>query len=147
MKALMAKIANVTQLISRGTIISRRIGGQPTDEAEHFFKFEMCGDWFDMRDLGAVLDHEESPCPAPHAIHCSSVAGSSARRRQVSARRDESISLAKFMKPCPAAAAPRVAPAKFLELATSPHALEHRIELRDVTGAADRNIVGRQRRP
>jgi hypothetical protein len=48
---------------------------------------------------------------------------------------------------CPAAAAPHVAPAKFLELATSPHALEHRIELRDVTGAADRNIVGRQRRP
>jgi hypothetical protein len=40
--------------IPRGTVIGRRIGGQPTDEAEHFFKFEMCGDWFDMRDLGAV---------------------------------------------------------------------------------------------
>jgi hypothetical protein len=49
--------------IPRGTVIGRRIGGQPTDEAEHFFKFEMCGDWFDTRDLGAVLDHEE---PLPH---------------------------------------------------------------------------------
>jgi hypothetical protein len=57
--------------------------------------------WFDIRDLGAVLDHEESPCPAPHAIHCTSVAGSSARRRQVSARWDESIALAMFMKPAP----------------------------------------------
>jgi hypothetical protein len=42
--------------IPRGTVIGRRIGGQPTDEAEHFFKFEMCSDWFDMRDLAAVLD-------------------------------------------------------------------------------------------
>jgi hypothetical protein len=32
-------------------------------EAEHFFKCEPCGGFFDMRDLGAVLDHEE---PLPH---------------------------------------------------------------------------------
>jgi hypothetical protein len=28
-----------------------------------FFRYEACGGWFDMRDLGAVLDHEE---PLPH---------------------------------------------------------------------------------
>jgi len=34
-------------------------------EAEHFRKCEACGGWFDMRDLGAVLDHEERlPHPA-----------------------------------------------------------------------------------
>jgi hypothetical protein len=58
MKALMAKIANVTQLISRGTIIGRRVGVQPTDEAQHFFRCELCGGFFDKRVLGAVLDHE-----------------------------------------------------------------------------------------
>jgi hypothetical protein len=31
------------------------------DRAEH--KCEMCGGWFDMRDLGAVLDHKK---PLPH---------------------------------------------------------------------------------
>jgi hypothetical protein len=46
----MTKIASITG-IARGTVI----GGQPTDEAEHVFKFEMCGGWFDKRDLGAVL--------------------------------------------------------------------------------------------
>jgi hypothetical protein len=35
----------------------------PTSEAEHFWKCEACGGWFDMRDLGAVLDHEK---PLPH---------------------------------------------------------------------------------
>jgi hypothetical protein len=49
-----------------------------------------------MRDLGTVLDHEESPCPVPHAIHCSSVAGSSARRRLASARRTRDGAPAKF---------------------------------------------------
>jgi hypothetical protein len=38
-----------------------------------------------MRDLGAVLDHED-PCLIQHAIKYSSVAGSSAQRRQASAR-------------------------------------------------------------
>ena len=54
----MTKIASMTG-IARGTVIDKRIDGQRTDEVEHFFKFEMCGDWFDMRDLGAVLEHEE----------------------------------------------------------------------------------------
>jgi hypothetical protein len=53
----MAKIASVTQLIPRGTIIGRRVGVQPTDEAEHFFRCELCGGFFDMRVLGAVRDH------------------------------------------------------------------------------------------
>jgi hypothetical protein len=34
-------------------------------EAEHFWKCELCGGYFDMRDLGAVLDHEE---PLPHPV-------------------------------------------------------------------------------
>jgi hypothetical protein len=58
----MTKIASMTG-IARGTVIGKRDGVQPSDEAEHVFKFEMCGDWFDMRDLGAVLEHEE---PLPH---------------------------------------------------------------------------------
>jgi hypothetical protein len=43
--------------------------------------------WLDMRDLGAVLDYEE-PCPIQLTIKCRSVAGSSAQRRQASARRE-----------------------------------------------------------
>jgi hypothetical protein len=34
-------------------------------EAELFFKCEAFGGWFDMRDLGAVLDHEGS---LPHPV-------------------------------------------------------------------------------
>jgi hypothetical protein len=59
----MTKIASMTPPIPRGTVIGRRVGVQPTDEAEHFWKCEACGGWFDMRDLCAVLDHEE---PLPH---------------------------------------------------------------------------------
>ena len=51
--------------ISRGTVSGKRVGVQPIDEAEHFFKCEACGGWFGMRDLGAVLDHEE---PLPHPV-------------------------------------------------------------------------------
>jgi hypothetical protein len=47
----------------RGTIIGKVTGGPPLTEAEHFWKCEACGGWFDMRDLGSVLDHEE---PLPH---------------------------------------------------------------------------------
>jgi hypothetical protein len=36
-------------------------------EADHFMKCPGCGAWFDMRDLGAVLDHER-PLPHPAAI-------------------------------------------------------------------------------
>jgi hypothetical protein len=52
----MTKIASMTG-IARGTVIGKQVSGPPLSEADHFFKFEMCGDWFDMRDLGAVLDH------------------------------------------------------------------------------------------
>jgi hypothetical protein len=58
----MTKIASMTG-IARGTVIGKRDGVQPADEAEHVFKFEMCGDWFDMRDLRAVLDHGRAPAP------------------------------------------------------------------------------------
>jgi hypothetical protein len=34
-------------------------------EAEHFWKCKSCGGYFDMRDLGAVLEHEE---PLPHPV-------------------------------------------------------------------------------
>jgi hypothetical protein len=59
----MTKIAGMTPNIPRGTIIGKRVGVQPTDKAEHFFKCELCGGYFDMRDLGAVLEHAE---PLPH---------------------------------------------------------------------------------
>jgi hypothetical protein len=58
----MTKIANMTPPIPRGTIIGKQTGGPPLSEAEHFWKCDACG-WFDMRDLGAVLEHEE---PLPH---------------------------------------------------------------------------------
>jgi hypothetical protein len=50
--------------LPRGTVIGRRIGGQPTDEAEHVFKFEMCGGWFDKRNLSAVRSRGALPHPA-----------------------------------------------------------------------------------
>jgi hypothetical protein len=59
----MTKIASMTPPVPRGKIIGKRVGEQPTDEADHFFKCEMCGGYFDARDLGAVLDHDE---PLPH---------------------------------------------------------------------------------
>jgi hypothetical protein len=63
--------------IPRGTIIGKVTGGKPLTEAEHFWKCEACGGYFDMRDLGAVLTR--SPCRIRRAIRCSSVAGSSAQ--------------------------------------------------------------------
>jgi hypothetical protein len=42
----------MTPPIPRGTVIRKRVGVQPIDEAEDFFKFEACGGWIDMRDLG-----------------------------------------------------------------------------------------------
>jgi hypothetical protein len=41
----MTKIASMTPPIPRGTVIGRRVGVQPIDEAEHFFKCEACGGW------------------------------------------------------------------------------------------------------
>jgi hypothetical protein len=57
------KIARMTPTIPRGTIMGKQTSGPLLSEAEHFHKCEACGGWFDMRDLGAVLDHEE---PLPH---------------------------------------------------------------------------------
>jgi hypothetical protein len=38
-------------------------------EAEHFHKCKACGGWLDMRDLGAVLDHEQAlPHPASDQV-------------------------------------------------------------------------------
>jgi hypothetical protein len=61
----MTKIARMTPMISRGAIIGKQTGGPPLSEAEHFWKCETCGGWFDMRDLGAMLDHAE---PLPHPV-------------------------------------------------------------------------------
>lgn len=35
------------------------LGPQPTDEAEHFYVCEACGQAVDMRRLGDVLHHED----------------------------------------------------------------------------------------
>jgi hypothetical protein len=72
--------------IPRARIIGKQVGGPPLSEAEHFWKCEACGGYFDMRDLGAVLDHEGSLGERRLAIRRSSVAGSSAQRRHASAR-------------------------------------------------------------
>jgi hypothetical protein len=37
----------------RGTIIGKVTGGPPLTEAEHFWKCEACGGWFDMPWRGA----------------------------------------------------------------------------------------------
>ena len=44
--------------------IGKRVGVQPIDEAEHFFRCEACRGWIDVRDLGAALDYE-GPLPHP----------------------------------------------------------------------------------
>jgi hypothetical protein len=49
--------------IPRGKYLGKRVGGEPKNEAEHFFRCKECGGWVDMLDLGAVMDHE---CPLPH---------------------------------------------------------------------------------
>ncbi len=55
----------MTKIASMTPPIPRVIGVQPTDEATILFKCdEACGPLFDMRDLGAVLDHE-GPLPHP----------------------------------------------------------------------------------
>jgi hypothetical protein len=61
----------MTPPIPRGKIIGKITGGPPLTEAEHFWKCEACGGWFDMRDLGAVLDHEE---PLACGVRSSAVA-------------------------------------------------------------------------
>jgi hypothetical protein len=55
----MTRVARMTPTIRRGTAMGERVGGPPLNEAEHFWKCEACGGWFEMRDLGAVCDNEE----------------------------------------------------------------------------------------
>ena len=51
--------------IRRGQIIGKQTAGPPLTAAERFWKCEACGGYFDMFDLGAVLEHEEElPHPA-----------------------------------------------------------------------------------
>jgi hypothetical protein len=52
----------------RGEIIGKRVGEQPTDEAEHFLQCPVCAGWIDMRDLGQVVEHER-PLPHPGQDH------------------------------------------------------------------------------
>lgn len=46
-------------------ITGKRVGGEPTDEAEQFYVCAVCGQAVDMRDLGDVLYHEEHPTHPP----------------------------------------------------------------------------------
>lgn len=55
--------------IPRGKYRGERRGGPPQSEAEHFYQCAACGGWVDMRDLGAVFDHEPGGShPATRAI-------------------------------------------------------------------------------
>lgn len=50
--------------------IGQREGGDPADEAEHFYLCKACGQAVDMRDLAAVFHHEEpghGPLPVEDA--------------------------------------------------------------------------------
>lgn len=50
--------------------IGEREGGDPADEAEHFYLCPACQQPVDMRDLAAVFHHEEpghTPLPAEDA--------------------------------------------------------------------------------
>jgi hypothetical protein len=67
----MTKIASMTPPVPRGKIIGKLTGGPPLSEADHFHTCETCGGWLDMRDHGAVFDHEE-PCPIRQRIKRSS---------------------------------------------------------------------------
>ena len=49
----------------RGEIIGKQVDGPPLSEAEHYFKCEACGGFFDMRDLAQVYDHEGPLAPHP----------------------------------------------------------------------------------
>jgi hypothetical protein len=57
------KIMPIDEPIRRGEIIGK-VAGPILSEAEHFFRSAECGGYFDMSDLGAVLDHE-GPLPHP----------------------------------------------------------------------------------
>lgn len=47
-----------------------RVGGEPENEAGHFYRCKACGQAVDMRDLGQVFHHEEpghTPLPEDDA--------------------------------------------------------------------------------
>jgi hypothetical protein len=71
--------------IPRGTVIGKRIGVQPTDEAEHFFdaKRAAAGSTCAISARCSII---RSHRPIRHAINRSSVAGSSAQCPRASAR-------------------------------------------------------------
>ena len=50
--------------LRRGESIGQRLGGEPESEADHYMRCPACGGYFDMRDLGQVLEHE-GPLPHP----------------------------------------------------------------------------------
>ncbi|CAN7606979.1 hypothetical protein LJR164_004488 [Phenylobacterium sp. LjRoot164] len=52
-----------------------RLGGEPVDESEHFYRCKACGQAVDKRDLAQVFYHEapghrtiEGLAPTPHAV-------------------------------------------------------------------------------
>ncbi|CAN7634845.1 hypothetical protein LJR219_004948 [Phenylobacterium sp. LjRoot219] len=50
--------------------VGQRVGGDPADEAEHFYLCQACQQPVDMRDLAAVFHHEDlghEPLPAEDA--------------------------------------------------------------------------------
>lgn len=52
-------------------IIGQRVGGDPSDENEHFMACGACGQELDMRDLEQVFHHEETghgPFPDPRRL-------------------------------------------------------------------------------
>ena len=49
----------MTPPIPRGTVIGKRAGVQPIDEAELFSRCEACSSWIDMLDPAQVFDYEE----------------------------------------------------------------------------------------
>ena len=51
-------------VIRRSEIVGQRVGGKPKSEAEHFTQCATCSGYFDMRDLGQVMEHE-GPLPHP----------------------------------------------------------------------------------
>ena len=46
--------------MSNREIIGTRVGGEPSNELDHFYTCPACGQSVDMRALGEVLHHEES---------------------------------------------------------------------------------------
>jgi len=41
-----------------GRMNGKRVGGEPENEADHFYQCPSCGQLVDKRDLGEVMHHE-----------------------------------------------------------------------------------------